>query len=116
MSFQYIILSVAFVMLCIMLIMIGVLLYHQKYTEVFPPVLGSCPDYWEYKKIKNNETNKEDPMCLNVMNLGTCPNKTMDFTTSEFNGTNGLCNKQKWARKCNLSWDGITNNTKACKD
>ena len=25
-----------------------------------------------------------------------------------------ICRKQKWANKCNVHWDGITNNPKAC--
>ena len=31
-----------------------------------------------------------------------------EFNTSEYTGTNGKCNKYKWADKCGVSWDGIT--------
>ena len=42
----------------------------------------------------------------------------MNFTKNSWNGKDGICKKSKWARKCNLSWDGITNNNNNynCKD
>ena len=39
----------------------------------------------------------------------------MDFTTPQWNGSGtGNCTKFKWAKSCNLSWDGITNNANIC--
>ena len=38
----------------------------------------------------------------------------MNFTTSPWTGDDGLCNKSKWAKACNLTWDGVTNNKNAC--
>ena len=37
-----------------------------------------------------------------------CPHQ-MNFNSSAFMGSKGKCNKQKWARSCNVTWDGITN-------
>jgi len=53
--------------------------------------------------------------CVNIHGLGldTC-NKIMDFTTEEYSGTQGLCNKQTWATNCNITWDGVTNAEEAC--
>jgi hypothetical protein len=34
----------------------------------------------------------------------------MDFTNGRWGGTNGLKSKYKWAKACNLTWDGITDN------
>ena len=117
MSFQEILLIISTVMLCFMLLMIGVLMYNRKYSDKFPPVESSCPDYWKFVKKIDNLTNKEETFCENVQNLGTCPAENIkNFDDAEWNGTDGLCNKQKWARKCDLSWDGITNNTRACKN
>ena len=32
----------------------------------------------------------------------------MDFNTPYFRGSDGTCNKYKWAKSCDLTWDGIT--------
>ena len=53
--------------------------------------------------------------CVNIHGLGldTC-NRIMDFSTDEYSGTQGLCNKQTWANNCNITWDGVTNAEDAC--
>ena len=38
----------------------------------------------------------------------------MDFNEVPYNTTNGLCAKYKWAKDCDLTWDGITNNKSIC--
>jgi hypothetical protein len=50
------------------------------------------------------------------MNLGNrkCPT-TMDFTTARWNGSNSTCAKYKWAKTCNLTWDGITDKVSLCE-
>lgn len=101
-SFQKIVLTTAVVILIITLVIIGIALRASKKNMTWPPVLGDCPDYWV--DTKGNGEN-----CVNVKNLGRCPNqKTMNFTTSVFTGSNGNCAKYLWATKCNISWDGIT--------
>lgn len=66
----------------------------------FPP--QSCPDYWVDSGASG---------CYNIKGLGTCTGKSdpkhyyLDF--DKLPGGNTLCNKQKWANKCNISWDGI---------
>lgn len=66
-----------------------------------------CPDYW-IDPLKNGS------QCINYMDLGTCKkNDTdehliMDFTSSEYTSNSGDCFKYKWAKKCNVAWDGIT--------
>jgi hypothetical protein len=49
--------------------------------------------------------------CYNVKNLGTVSdecNVEMDF--SKYSN----CQKQTWAKKCNITWDGITNMPGIC--
>ena len=70
-------------------------------NENWPPVIGECPDFW------SNQLGSK-PGCVNVHNLGKCSKRTVDFTTPEFSGSNGLCNKYTWANNCGVSWDGIT--------
>ena len=110
-TFQNIVMIVAIIMLIICLILIGVALYNQKYSTAFPPVVADCPDYW----LDLGDVGGAD--CTNVKNLGgdNCSN-TMDFTKSIWTGDDGICNKSKWAKACDLTWDGVTNNTQACTD
>lgn len=109
-SFQNIVLSVAGIILIIFITFIGVFIYRNKNTVAYPPVLAQCPDYWV------NQMSDGQNSCLNVKNLGssTC-GKNKSFNTSEWKGKGGLCNKSKWARSCNLTWDGITTDREICK-
>jgi hypothetical protein len=67
-----------------------------------------CPDYWSMDGSGNNA------ICTNIKDLGTCPassgNKhlTMNFNNAAFTGSQGNCNKYRWANNCGISWDGIT--------
>jgi hypothetical protein len=107
-GFQRTVMSVSVLLLILSLILIGIALYRQKYSDItFPPVVADCPDYW-----KNTSTD-EQIKCKNVKNLGTCPGEK-DFSTFDFTGSSGLCAKKKWAKDCGIVWDGITNNTDDC--
>ena len=99
MTFQKVVVTIAIVLLVLALIAFGVVLYNQKYNQQFPPVVADCPDYW----IDMNGT------CFNSKNLGkeSC-SKKIDFTKGPWAGDNGDCLKQKWAKACDLTWDGVT--------
>ena len=105
MSFQKIILIIAIIMLIITLIVFGVALHNKKNDEKYPPVQSECPDYWEVIKDKDGKR-----VCDNVKHLGNsnCPHE-MNFDEYPFVGSKANCNKQKWARTCEITWDGITN-------
>jgi hypothetical protein len=106
-SFQKYVLLIAIVILIIALVIIGFALSYSK-AQNWPPLVPSCPDYWEIDGSGNNTT------CTNVQDLGTCPSNTgnqhlvMNFNSSNFTGANGLCAKYNWATNCGVSWDGIT--------
>ena len=106
-SFQSTVLIIATIILIIVLVIIGYMLRQGNATQVWPPILGDCPDYWI-------DTSGNGANCVNVKNLGTCvPTsgkglQAVDFTQSTYTGTSGLCNKYTWATGCNVSWDGIT--------
>jgi len=77
----------------------------------FPKLQQACPDYWE-----DHSTNADGSKCINTKSLGNSRNRIMDFSKSIWKGQQGLCNKATWAKKCNLAWDGITNNKRIpCK-
>jgi hypothetical protein len=111
MSFQDTVMSISITLLIIVLCFIGIALYNQKYKTDYPPTIANCPDYWEDQSEGNNGAK-----CVNVKNLGnpSCSN-TMDFSTAQWAGGDaGKCNKSKWATTCNLTWDGISDNTDIC--
>jgi len=111
MSFQNIILIIAIVLLILVLIMFGLAMRSNTQKEKYPPVQSECPDYWNVEKGKDGMTT-----CINKKHLGD-PNcqKEMNFNEGLFAGPQGLCNKQKWAKTCKITWDGITNATGLCK-
>jgi hypothetical protein len=112
--FQKSVATVAIVILIITLCFIGIALYRQSNDSKYPPVIANCPDYWE----------ASGNLCVNTMGLGkaTCtasPNvckgtRCMDFTLPQWNNTSSMCQKYQWANKCNLTWDGITDNASLC--
>ena len=88
-----------------LLIVIGYLIYKKNKSAAKDMIKSiNCPDYWEDVSDGNGSN------CVNVKNLGTCGSNSMDFTTKQWVGDKGLCNKNEWAKKCDLTWDGITNN------
>ena len=110
--FQQIVITIAIIFLIIFLLFIGYALHTKKFKTAYPPVTGNCPDYWIDESTENNSSN-----CVNVKNLGkssaSCP-KNMNFNTALFSGGTGVCSKSVWAKNCDLTWDGITNNVDAC--
>jgi hypothetical protein len=108
-NFQSSVITISLLVLAVYLLFIGIVLYRNKSKTAYPPVVADCPDYWQDQSIGNSSH------CVNKKNLGkpSCA-KIMDFSTSTWSGQRGLCNKSKWAKACDLVWDGITNNTQVC--
>lgn len=106
-SFQKILLALAIIGLIILLVIIGLSLSKSSSKMVWPPVVGSCPDYWI--DLKGN-----GEACYNAKSLGKCnlpstaQKNTMNFNVSPFNAENGTCSKYTWATRCGVTWDGIT--------
>ena len=109
-TFQSTILITAIIVLIIVLIIIGMTLYKGKQNQIWPPIVGECPDYWV-------DTSGNGGNCVNTKDLGTCKSTkkgqhyTMNFTTPEYTGADSTCAKYQWAtgpKGCNVTWDGIT--------
>jgi hypothetical protein len=118
MDFQQIVVLVAVIALLLILLFIGLTLRNAKSTEPWIPTPQACPDYWVTHDPSGNplDATGSNPggICVNVKNLGTCDPTdgneflTMDFSSSMYQGSNGNCAKYKWAKSCNITWDGIT--------
>lgn len=100
---NYIYIVVIIVLIVIIIIQLYVLLNGNTLNNMNIKQ-SNCPDYWL------DMSNGNGSNCKNYKNLGKCSEKNIDFTTSSWSGNNSLCKKYEWARKCDLSWDGITNN------
>ena len=110
MSFQSIVMTTSVIILILSLCLIGLALYRQKYNSDYPPVIANCPDYWIDKSKEGN-----GKKCENIKNLGNpACGKEMDFTTAQWSGEAGFCAKSKWAKTCNLTWDGLSDNAELC--
>ena len=108
MTFQSTVMTVAISFLIVSLCFIGLALYRQKYKADYPPVIPNCPDYWDMSGnicVSNPKVGNQT--------LGSCT-APMDFTLPTWAGINGACAKYKWAKDCNLTWDGITNMADTC--
>lgn len=120
-NFQKIVAIIAIIIFIVLMIFIASVLYNNKYGVDFPPTVSECPDYWldMEKTVTGGDSFGEDSntiqSCINVKNLGNSScSKNMDFTEDFWQGTSGNCNKYKWAKACNITWDGITNNNTIC--
>ena len=105
-TFQKTVLFCALIVLIFALVIIGVALSNASSTN-WPPMIPACPDYWLIDGSGNDTT------CTNIKDLGTCPPKDgkhliMNFNDALFTGDNGARAKYDWAKKCNISWDGVT--------
>jgi len=107
MNFQKTVIVVAIIILIVALIFVGISLKKSEENEIWPPIIGDCPDYWV-------DLSGNGGACFNSKSLGKCnlpgtkEKNTMDFTTQTFTGQNGTCAKYTWAKGCGVTWDGIT--------
>ena len=98
--FQNTVLMVAIVIFIFIMVLIAVVMKESTSTLTFPPQVGGCPDFWQ--KLL-------DGRCQNVQGLGSNCASPMDFNTQNFEGDAGRESKCKFAKGCEIEWDGITN-------
>jgi hypothetical protein len=119
MGFNKTILIVAFVLLVIALVVIGLMINSAIGNAQFPPEVSVCPDWWTTEMSGNNV------ICNNTKNLskkGTkaCKNLPHDVPDAESSmthsnyrglGSSAMVAKCNLAKTCGVTWDGITNTT-----
>ena len=137
MGFKETVLITAFLIVLSLMILISTLL-----KSAYEIQADSCPDYWttlnkkpasadcmntkfgccnDYATAKNDVDGSNCPIkCYNAHQLGkvssacTSIPTEIDFGTATYKGNGGVCAKQKWAKQCDITWDGITNIPNAC--
>ncbi len=135
-SFQIIVLIVATVLLIIIFATMGIVTkYYSSENAVFPPIANTCPDLWKVDSTGNCEiplatsdnTNKGG---LYTASTGSSPsiilsteaanaNYTPGYGGTKINfsdnaawgygGKSAICNKNAWAKKYGIAWDGVSN-------
>lgn len=111
MAFQGFVANIALLILIIALVVISVVMYRGRNKFVADDiVIGGCPDYWTMRKDRRGRN-----YCFNKKNLGKAScSKRMNFTIPPWSRSDGDCKKYNWAKSCDLTWDGITNNPNIC--
>ena len=108
-EFQKTILIAALIIFIVFMLLVSSMLKNAKDESIFPPEVPTCPDYWE------NITDKPGNKGICRKTLAGAPGKKgaceqdMDFSVAPYNGANGRKEKCKWAKNCEIEWDGITN-------
>ena len=117
---------VAFVILVLALIGLGVILQNQDKGEVFPPIQSKCPDGWvttasgcyipdtskNIGTFKRADLTAADQKYLISSNgSGTIKTAFLVGTSYEliFKPEALPCDKRKWANMHGILWDGISN-------
>ena len=100
------------------LLILGYLIVKNVQNYSYPPIISDCPDYWDvaYDSAKNKicQNNSINSGIANSSN--NCRNYPVDLFKASGSSINDIiCEKNKWAKRCNIQWDGITNNSQACK-
>tara|TARA_B100000965_G_scaffold157690_1_gene131446 strand:+ start:1205 stop:1564 length:360 start_codon:yes stop_codon:yes gene_type:complete len=115
-SFNNSVLTIATIILLIALILVGLFLAKTMFEDSYPPIISDCPDYWDVDHDGNdNVVCKKNK--INTGRGGAQNDRCNNYPVSSFSGSDKkgiLCEKYKWAKQCNITWDGVTNNNKAC--
>lgn len=139
MSFKESVLIIALIIVFILMILISTVLNSGISYTIHA---DSCPDYWttlnkktedaeclntefgccnDYATAKTDVDGTNCPIkCYNTHQLGKVSSSCtsipteIDFGHQDYQGSNGLCKKQKWAKQCDITWDGVTNVSSAC--
>ena len=100
-KFQKGVTYVAIILFLAFMALIAVMMMKAKEQQIFPANVPPCPDYYEFQ---------DDGSWKNVKGLGngSCSDPAV-FSAQKYKGPNGRLAKCKYARKCGVEWDGITN-------
>ena len=117
-KFYTVTIIVAFVILVIALIGLGILLQNQDAATEFPPKQNQCPDHWTV----SGEYCMWGTSNFNLGSLDTTDTSGAIYSISgdyveHSTGRDGIkfrsnvlrCDKKKWANSNGIIWDGISN-------
>ncbi len=99
----------AIIVLIVVMGFLGVSLRNAKDVEV-ERVYADCPDYWKIDASGNCAAQADPTKARSYLNTGTLDAGEFikSFQDEVFKGSNGLCQKRKWALASEVQWDGLT--------
>ncbi len=120
-----IVLNVAVVVFIISLVVVGIILYFSVRNSNFPPYDSQCPTYYKADADNNcvfdNTTYNPSPgnffpsMAVESTSGSDCTKVPINsFYGDGFSDDEVLCAKNRWAKRCKVYWDGVSNNSRAC--
>ena len=125
-SFYYTVVIIAFVILIVLLICLGIAMSYPNNNESpFPSFNNPCPDYWTFQD-KNPNDNSDGSFCVtnlksNAGILGTSTTPLKKVTSGSSSGSsyissffidvkdNDVCGWSKWANSNKVNWNGFSN-------
>jgi len=118
-TFQKSVLTISVIVLIISLIILGFFLAKSLFEDSYPPIISDCPDYWDVTYNENDEVVCKNTSTINKGRGDVPRGECNDYPVNKFLNSGSqnkdiLCEKYKWSKKCDITWDGITNNNKAC--
>jgi hypothetical protein len=102
------------------IIFIFISLYYSRKANKgqWPPETQQCPDYWRVNEGPEDPVTKKKSMhCVDVKGLTSNRDWNrigVNLDEMSKGEWKTLCDKQVWANKYNLTWDGVTNSSKDC--
>ena len=119
-TFQKTVLTISVIVLIISLIILGLFLAKSLFEDSYPPIISDCPDYWDVSYNINDEIVCKNTSTINKgrgdVPTGDCNDYPINqFLVSGSQNEDVLCEKYKWSKKCDITWDGVTNNNQACR-
>ena len=110
MSFYSIVLIVAFIILLLTLVAVGIMLQNQDKNKAFPTQMSPCPDGWGVS---------DTGACVqpdNGINMGNSIDTSSEKSIWVADGTDykpkesaTVCDKKAWANENKVYWDGVSN-------
>jgi len=115
-NFQNIVMIVAVVILIVSLIIIGIMIWDDKYKNLFPPVLPGCPQPGWAVDMNASDDN---PMCVPSGGIQIPNSNCQSIPYISGDTDTDICVAYNTAKACNIPWDGISGNPqykKQCKE
>lgn len=122
-EFNTMVLNVAVIVFIITLVIVGYILYFSTRSSSFPPYDTVCPTYYSIDASGQNcifddnvyGGNENYPSLATSPSTNNCSSVPIStFNKSGFSRDEVLCAKNRWAKRCGVFWDGVTNNQNAC--
>lgn len=119
-SFYSIVTTIAFIMLLIVLIMMGIAMHKKDQDAVFPTYATDCPDGWGMEgdgcrippdTFQNYPTYPDMMEDSRFKGQGKITEEQSPGVLT-FNKKSTICDKKSWSNTVGVSWDGVTNYNK----